>query len=398
MLKQNTFNFLKNPVFGELLLIFCCTLAIFMTNSNFLNLYKDIINYPIFKFYSHYENFTILDLVNNILMTLFFLEIGIEIKHEILFGALNNKSKAILPGIAALGGMIIPALVYSLTTMKENNIIQSGWAISIATDIVFAVGILRMLGNKIPHSLIVFLLALAIFDDIGAILAIALFYSSKINQSMILCSFGIILILFLLNFYKIKYLTIYCILGVSLWVFIFFSGIHATLSGIILGVILPHQSSINKNYFNAIFYFKKLLSKLTKYCILPCFAFVNSGIHVNNISYDMMFSSLTIGIFLGLVFGKPVGVFIFSYLSILCKFSKLPTGISLKEIFGVSLLCGIGFTMSIFISNLAFSDIYIKNLELAKFSVLLSSLISGVSGFLFLYKIYKNKKVNKRII
>lgn len=391
MLKKNIFNFFKNPVFGELLLIFCCILAIFMTNSNYFNLYKDIINYPIFKFYSYYKNFTILDLVNEILMTLFFLEIGIEIKHEVLFGALNNKSKAILPGFAALGGMIVPAFVYSFITMKENNIIQSGWAISIATDIVFAVGILKILGNKIPHSLIVFLLALAIFDDLGAILAIALFYSNSIDQSMIIFALGIISILFLLNFYKIQYLTIYCILGLLLWIFIFFSGIHVTLSGIILGIILPHQSSINKQYFSTIFCFKKLLSKLTKYCILPCFAFANSGIHISNISYDVIFSSLTIGIFLGLVFGKPIGVFMFSYLSILCKFSKLPTGISLREIFGVSLLCGIGFTMSIFISNLAFSDIYVENLELAKFSVLLSSLISGTSGFLFLYKIYKDK-------
>lgn len=393
MLKNFVFNFFKHPIFGGVLLILCCILAIFMKNSNFFNLYQNIITFPIFQFNSYHENFTILNLVNDVLMTLFFLEIGIEIKHEILFGTLNNKSKAMLPGIAALGGMIVPALIYSLTTINANNIIQSGWAISIATDIVFAVSILKMLGNKIPRGLIAFLLALAIFDDIGAILSIALFYSNNINENMIWFSCGIILCLLLLNFYKIQYLTVYCILGLLLWIFIFFSGIHVTLSGIILGMILPHQSSIANKYYNSIFFFKKFLNILTKYFVLPSFAFVNSGISVNNLSYNMIFSSLTAGIFLGLVFGKPIGVFIFSYLSILFKFSKLPSGISLKEILGVSLLCGIGFTMSIFISNLAFSEVYADILELAKFSVLLSSSISGTIGFLFLYKIYADKKL-----
>ncbi|MDQ1237636.1 MAG: Na+/H+ antiporter NhaA [Wigglesworthia glossinidia] len=389
MLKKITLSLLKHPALGGVLLIFCCVFAMLIKNSNYSYLYDKIINYPIFGINTYYEKFTILNLVNDVLMTLFFLEIGLEIKNEMLVGSLNSKAKSILPGIAAIGGMAIPALIYSILTINDTHLIRSGWAISIATDIVFAVGILKILGNRVPKSLVTFLLALAIFDDIGAILAIALFYSNDINQYMILFSLGTVLLLFLLNIYNIRYITLYLIIGILLWISILYSGIHVTLSGIILGIILPHKFSISQKYQDSIILFTKKLSYLTKYFILPAFAFVNSGVCITNISYHVFNFSLSTGIFLGLVFGKPIGVFSFSYLSILLKISKLPEGISLKEIFGISILCGIGFTMSMFISNLAFSNISTEIISLAKFSILFSSLISGIFGFLFLYKIYK---------
>ncbi|BAC24443.1 nhaA [Wigglesworthia glossinidia endosymbiont of Glossina brevipalpis] len=385
-------KFFKNPTFSGLLLILFCFLAIFISNTNFWKTYNYIINYPLIKINTHDKNFSLTNIVNDILMTFFFLEIGIEIKHEMLVGSLKNKSRAILPGIAAIGGMIFPALIYNFIT-KEDSSISSGWAITVATDIAFAVGVLKILGHSIPHSLLIFLLSLAIFDDIGAILIIAFFYSNHIDQYMILLSTLVILTILSINYLRVTCIYIYIIFGILLWESIFLSGIHSTISGVILGILMPHSSYLSSSkYEKSMAFLKKSLSFLNKYFILPIFAFFNSGINFSNFE-NLSSSLLPFGIFFGLVLGKPIGVFLFSYLSVKFKLSKLPVGISFKEIAGISFLCGIGFTMSIFISNLAFQNINEKIIYIAKFSILISSIVSSVIGFLFLYFLYKKIKL-----
>ncbi len=303
-----------------------------------------------------------------------------------LIGNLKEISKVITPALAAVGGMIVPALIY--TALNSNDeVAMRGWAIPMATDIAFALGILSLLGEKVPKTLKIFLLALAIIDDLGAIIVIALFYGHGV--SLISLGFAAVFIAFLiiLNYKNVKNPAFYIIIGLFLWVAVLKSGVHATIAGVILGLIIPLKGNEDK--------FLELEHSLhfpVNYIILPVFAFVNTGVGFGGMSFKDLTDTITLGIALGLLAGKTLGIFLFSYISSKVGIGKLPDGVDAKSLLGVSILGGIGFTMSLFIGSLAFecqNGICFDIVD-ERVGILLGSLLSGIIGFIYLKKVFNN--------
>jgi NhaA family Na+:H+ antiporter len=315
--------------------------------------------------------------INDGLMTIFFLLIGLELEREIYEGELSNIKDALLPIFAALGGMLVPAGIYLL--FNYGGVAQAGAGIPMATDIAFALGILSLLGNRVPLSLKIFLTALAVIDDLGAIMVIAIFYTKTILWSNLFYALGTMLILFVLNRMKVKSLIPYLFGGVIMWWFMLHSGIHATVTGVLLAFVIPFGNGDKDSTSSVLQHF---LHKPVGFLILPLFALANTAIVVSSNIGETIAQHYSIGIALGLIVGKPLGIYLFSLLAVSLGICKLPPDMNWKTVIGVGFLGGIGFTMSIFITLLAFDDKTI--ISNAKFIILLSSLIAGIIGFVFL--------------
>lgn len=320
-------------------------------------------------------------IVNDGLMTIFFLLVGLEIKREIFEGELNSLNKVMLPGIAALGGMVVPALIFFLIN-GHHSVYYKGWAIPTATDIAFALAVLLILGKRIPNSLKIFLTALAIFDDLGAILIITFFYSAHISGTALICALICLIILLMLNYQKIYFLPAYIVVGFFLWLSVLYSGIHPTIAGVLLALTIPIRP---KHSLSPLHRLEHNLHPWVAFGILPLFGFLNAGISLTGVNLGVLLSPLTLGILLGLCFGKQLGVFSAAWIAIKLKLARLPESASFSSLYGISIICGIGFTMSLFIGALAFEDQNDINLMIkVKLAVLLASLFSGLLGYLVL--------------
>ena len=318
--------------------------------------------------------------INDALMAVFFLLVGLEIKREMLDGQLSTWSRRILPGIAAAGGMAVPALLfYAFNTGATAR----GWAIPAATDIAFALGVISLLGNRVPASLRIFLAALAIIDDLGAVIIIAMFYTADLSVVDLACAGGVVAALVALNRFRVRSLTPYLLLGALLWVFVFRSGIHATLAGVVLALTIPMEITPSRSDVDATSPLHRLENFLhlpVGFLIVPLFALANAGVPVLKLPAEALAAPVTLGVALGLLLGKPVGVFGMSVLAVRLRLADAPAHASRMQMFGVALLCGIGFTMSLFIALLAFPGDLILQSE-AKIGILAGSLLSGLLGY-----------------
>jgi NhaA family Na+:H+ antiporter len=316
-------------------------------------------------------------------MAIFFLLIGLEVKREILEGSLSSLSQIALPGVAAIGGMVVPAVIY-LAFNQSISIAENGWAIPTATDIAFALAILSLLGKRIPASLKIFLMALAIIDDLGAIVIIAIFYTTELSSLSIIVAISSLVVLVVFNQIGVVKKTAYLIVGIILWVSVLKSGVHATLAGVVLAFTIPlNAKDENKQLFSPLKEIEHNLHFWVAFLILPLFAFVNAGVNITEISFSQMSGSVPLGIMFGLFFGKQIGVFGFSWLAIKLKLAELPKGSNWLQLYGVSILTGIGFTMSLFIVSLAFEDDRVFQYT-DKLAILVGSFMSGIVGYLVL--------------
>ncbi len=327
--------------------------------------------------------------INDGLMAVFFFLVGLELKRELLEGELSDIRNIILPGVGAIGGMVVPALIYIYFNYGNQSVLQ-GWAIPTATDIAFALGILALLGSRVPTSVKIFLTSLAIFDDVGAILIIALFYTAKISSTALIIVACCLPVLFWLNKKNVESKSVYIMIGLIMWVAMLKSGIHATLAGVILAMFIPMRAKSKKDH-SPLKSMEQDLHPVVAYFILPVFAFANAGINLTGIGVEHAFHPVPLGIAAGLFIGKQVGVFGFCWLVIKMKWSALPAGMSFATLYGTALLCGVGFTMSLFIGSLAFEESGINQIFDERLGIIFGSLISGIVGFLVLrYSLRKN--------
>ncbi len=324
--------------------------------------------------------------INDGFMAIFFLLVGLEIKREMFEGELNSLSKAMLPAIAAVGGMVVPALIY-IYLNKNNALAIQGWAIPVATDIAFSLGILAVLGSRIPVSLKVFLTALAIFDDIGAIVVIAVYYTAHISMTLLLLALIMVLILVLLNRFRVYHMGPYFVVGAILWVCVLKSGIHATLAGIILAFAIPLKN-IDHPRKSMLHQLEHQLHPWVAFGILPLFAFANAGVSFAGMTVKHLLAPIPLGIMLGLFVGKQIGVWCSTMLGVRMGFAKLPNGVTPIGVYGIALLAGVGFTMSLFIGTLAF-PLYGAHAAYVRMGVIAGSLLSGALGYLVLRYLYK---------
>ena len=381
-------NFLQKESSSGIILMVVTLVALLFSNTFLSEFYNTFLHTKI-----EFRVGTLLEIskplilwVNDGLMAIFFLMIGLEIKRELILGHLSKLSNITLPLVGAIGGMILPATIFVIFNYG-NDFNLRGWAIPTATDIAFALGILSLLGKRVPTSLKIFLMALAIFDDLGAILIIAFFYTAELSIISFFLATICIAILFLLNRLKVPYLSIYALVGFVLWICVLKTGVHATLTGIILAFTIP-LNLINEKRRNIspVRTLEHYINSWVAYFILPIFAFVNAGIDLRNISFEQMNNSVSLGIIFGLFFGKQLGVFSFVYIAVKLNLTKLPIGVSWAEIYGISILTGVGFTMSLFIDSLAYVDSAIF-FYTDKLAILLGSFLSGVLGYFILLKI-----------
>ena len=363
-------DFFNSEKSGGLILIFCTLVSLLIANSSLGHSYHDF-------WQTQFSGHSIEHWVNDGLMTIFFLLIGLELEREIYQGELSNPKDAMLPIFGAIGGMLVPAGLFLL--FNHGTPTQSGAGIPMATDIAFALGILSLLGNKVPTSLKVFLTALAVIDDLGAILVIAIFYTKTLLWTNLLIALGIWLLLFILGKLKIRNLIPYLIGGVVMWYFMLHSGVHATITGVLLAFAIPFGNGGEKSTSYILQHF---LHKPVAFIILPIFALANTAIAISGNFGHVLTENYSIGIAVGLIVGKPIGIFALTFFATKIGLCKLQTDLNWKNIFGVGLLGGIGFTMSIFITLLAFDNETIINNT--KLIILLSSFIAGLIGFLTL--------------
>ncbi|KTT04223.1 pH-dependent sodium/proton antiporter [Pseudomonas oryzihabitans] len=327
--------------------------------------------------------------INDGLMALFFLLVGLEIKREMAVGQLANWGDRALPGLAALGGMAVPALLYALVNRHDPQTL-SGWAIPAATDIAFALGVLSLLGSRVPASLKVFLSALAILDDLGAVLIIALFYTSDLSASMLLAAVGLVAVLFVLNRLKVRALLPYLLIGALLWFCMLRSGIHATLAGVILALFIP-LGDTETEAASPLLKLESALHPWVAFLIVPVFGFANAGVALGNISLANLLDPVPLGVALGLFLGKQIGISLLAVLAIRSGLARLPEGANWLQLYGVALLCGIGFTMSLFIGALAFPGAPLL-VDEVKIGVLLGSLLSALAGVAMLLVADRRRK------
>ena len=363
-------SFFENEKTAGILLLVCTLVSIILANSSFQDGY-------IHFWESKIGGFSVEHSINDGFMTIFFLMIGLELEREIYIGELSSFKNAILPFSAAVGGIIIPASIYFF--INKDTAFTNGIGIPMATDIAFAIGILSLLGSKVPTSLKVFLTALAVIDDLGAILVIAIFYSKGIQMNYLLLSFLVFGILLLMNRLKIYKLWPYLIGGALMWFLMLNSGVHATITGVLVAFAIPFENGEESSISYKLQHF---LHRPVSFLILPLFALANTAIKINLTSTETLFTTYTLGIFFGLLIGKPIGISLFSFIMVKLKIAELPSDLNWKHIIGTGILGGIGFTMSIFITLIAFDDqIIINN---SKLFIILASTISGIVGLLFL--------------
>ncbi|QEW33618.1 Na+/H+ antiporter NhaA [Erwinia billingiae] len=373
---------LKNEATGGVVLIIAAAIAMILANTaGTQQAYQSILNMPVeFRFGSLDISKNLLLWVNDALMAVFFLMIGLEVKHELVSGSLATRERAMFPLIAALGGMLAPALIYAAMNHNDPLAIH-GWAIPTATDIAFALGILALLGSRVPPALKMFLMALAVIDDLGAILIIAFFYTQDLSVASLAVAGGAIVVLALLNKLGVRSISLYMLVGMVLWVAVLKSGIHATVAGVLVGFFVPLKK---ENGHSPAMHLAHGLAPWVSWVILPLFAFANAGVSLTGVSADGLLSAVPIGIILGLFIGKPLGITLICWLAVKLKIAALPEGTRMQDIASVGLLCGIGFTMSIFIASLAFDAAHEEMVTLAKLGILVGSAISAVMGYTLL--------------
>lgn len=368
-------DFFKMESAGGILLVIAAAIAMTIANSPLGETYQSVLHTYVFGMsVSHW--------INDGLMAVFFLLIGLEVKRELLEGALKSKETAIFPAIAAVGGILAPALIYVAFNANDPEAI-SGWAIPAATDIAFALGIMALLGKRVPVSLKVFLLAVAIIDDLGVVVIIALFYTGDLSTMALLVGFIMTGVLFMLNAKEVTKLTPYMIVGAILWFAVLKSGVHATLAGVVIGFAIPLKGKLGEH--SPLKHMEHALHPYVAFGILPLFAFANAGISLEGVSMSGLTSMLPLGIALGLLVGKPLGIFTFSWAAVKMGVAKLPEGVNFKHIFAVSVLCGIGFTMSIFISSLAFGNVSPEFDTYARLGILMGSTTAALLGYALLH-------------
>ena len=425
-------EFLHQEASGGILLIIFTVIALVWANSPWSDSYHHL-----WQTYLSLNLGSLLNLnyslhywINDGLMAIFFFTVGLEIKRELLVGELSSLKKASLPIAGALGGMIVPAFIYIIFNAGGEG--ANGWGISMAADIAFVVGIMALLGSRVPLTLKIFVLALAIADDIGAVLVIAIFYTAEISITALLVAVIVVLILFVLNKLGTKSLILYTLLGLILWLAVLKSGLHATIAGVLLAFTIPASSRYDTSKFSK--KVKELLDKFnttgehgenvlsnperqttvlaieescekvltplqrfehklhpwTAFFIIPVFALANAGVTLHGIDvFSALFNSISIGIILGLFLGNQIGIFLFTFIAVKMKLASLPEGVNWKNLYGTSILAGTGFTMSLFIAGLAFTDPYL--LDISKIGILTGSLLSGTVGFVFLRSTSKQK-------
>ena len=370
-----------------LVLLIAAIVALIISNSDFSELYFDTLKQYLFIGVNSFGlKLSIHHWINDALMAIFFFFVTLEIKREFIQGELSNLKKALLPIIAAVGGMLVPAFFYILINYGNAETIN-GWAIPSATDIAFSLGILSLLGSRVPISLKIFLTALAIIDDLGAILIIAFFYSGDLSigyLSLILISY---IFLLLLNKLGFKKFLPYLLIGLFMWYFTYKSGIHATIAGVLLASTIPHR--IKSKDFSLLIKIEHSISPYVAFIIMPLFAFANAGVSLSGLTFSSLMLPVPLGILLGLFFGKQLGVMLFSYVSVKLKVAEMPANSTWLSLYGISILTGIGFTMSLFVGNLAFVE-NIQYIDGVKIGVLAGSLLSTLFGYFLLLMTSKN--------
>lgn len=375
-------EFLQKESTGGLLIIAATVLAMLAVNSPLESLYGTWLATPVgVQFGAFLLNKPLLLWINDGLMAVFFFLIGLEIKREFLTGELSDRSRVILPAIAAAGGMAVPALVYVAFNLRDPAAL-SAWAIPTATDIAFALGVLSLLGARVPHSLKLFLLTLAVIDDLGAIIIIALFYSGEVSVSSLLIAGGALIALLLLNRRGVVRIAPYILIGLVLWVAVLKSGVHATLAGVVLAFFIPLRDKHSGG--SPLAELEHKLHPYVAFLILPLFAFANTGISFEGLTPQSLLHPVPLGIAAGLLIGKQVGVFGFSWIAIRLGLGRLPEGAGWLPLYGVAALCGIGFTMSLFISSLAAEQVGTGMMVDNRLGILSGSLLSAVIGYLVL--------------
>ena len=379
--------FFKLEAASGLVLLFAAIIALIISNSNISDFYFETLNKYIFVGFNNFGlKLTVIHWINDALMAIFFFFVTLEIKREFLQGELSNIKQALLPIIAAVGGMLVPALFYIFINWNDTETLN-GWAIPSATDIAFSLGVLSLLGKRVPLSLKVFLTALAIIDDLGAIVIIALFYSGDLSINYLSLMLIAFIILLLINKFNIKKFLPYLIVGIFLWDFTHNSGIHATIAGVLLAMTIPHRKK--EKDFSLLIKIEHVISPYVAFGIMPLFAFANAGVSLEGLTFSSLLDKVPLGIVLGLFVGKQLGVFVFSYVSIKLKIAQMPNNTNWFNFYGVGILTGIGFTMSLFVGNLAFVE-NMQYMDGVKIGVLTGSLLSTLTGY-FLILLTPNK-------
>lgn len=378
----NLQRFFQNDAAGGIFLIVAAALALLLANIGATSAgYEAFLATPVEVRIGPLDiSKNLLLWVNDALMAIFFLMIGLEVKRERVMGSLADRRQASFPVIAALGGMAVPSFLYLIFNYPD-PVMRQGWAIPAATDIAFTLGILALLGNRVPMALKIFLMALAIIDDLGAIVIIALFYTQELSMISLGVAAAAIAVLAGLNLFNVRRTGVYILVGIILWVAVLKSGVHATLAGVIIGFFIPRKEERGRSPAQEL---EHVLHPWVAFLILPLFAFANAGVSLSGVTVQSLTSLLPLGIMAGLFIGKPLGISLFCWLALKFKLASLPEGTNFRQIMAVGVLCGIGFTMSIFIASLAFDDAHAELIIRAKLGILLGSLLSSVVGFMLL--------------
>jgi NhaA family Na+:H+ antiporter len=383
-------SFLKLESAGGILLFFAAVFAILLANSPLEIYYQLIFSTAVEIRIGTLEIAKPLLLwINDGLMAVFFFLVGLELKRELIEGELSDKRNIILPGIGAIGGMLFPALIY-LYFNSDDPVAARGWAIPAATDIAFALGVLSLLGSRVPVSIKIFLTSLAIFDDIGAIIIIALFYTSNISFFALSIVAFCLPILFFMNKRNIISKSPYILIGIIMWTATLKSGVHATLAGVVLAMFIPIRSNKDPNY-SPLKSMEHDLHTVVAFFVLPVFAFANAGINLSGVTLEQVFHGVPLGIAAGLFFGKQIGIFGLCWLAIKMKITSLPNNMNWSSLYGTAALCGIGFTMSLFVGSLAFEETGVNRLFDERLGIIIGSLFSGILGYLVLRASLKSK-------
>jgi NhaA family Na+:H+ antiporter len=375
-------DFLKLETSSGIILCAAAVLAMIAANSPLSSLYAALIDLPVEVRVGNLEIAKPLLLwINDGLMAVFFFLVGLELKREVVEGELSDPRDIVLPAFAAIGGILVPASIYVAVNLDNVTAIQ-GWAIPAATDIAFALAVLALLGSRVPISLKIFLVSVAIFDDVGAIVIIALFYTSDLSTAALVTALSCLPVLWLLNRRKVLEKAPYLFLGLIMWVALLKSGVHATLAGVILALFIPLRNK--KQESSPLHELEHDLHTAVAFGILPVFAFANSGIALGGISIESFLHGVPLGIIAGLFLGKQIGVFAFCWLSVRLGLARLPDDLRWSHIYGTALLCGIGFTMSLFIGSLAFEETGVNMLFDERLGIIAGSILSGLCGYLVL--------------
>jgi NhaA family Na+:H+ antiporter len=376
-------EFLKLESAGGLLLVIATILALVMKNSTYSDWYAALLNTPVNVAIGEFQIAKPLLLwINDGLMAVFFFVVGLELKREFLEGELSNRSQLILPTFAATGGMLVPAAIYAYLNWGH-PVTMNGWAIPAATDIAFALGVLALLGSRVPVTLKLFLMALAILDDVGAIIIIALFYTTELSTLSLTTAGICLLLLIYLNKRGVTHLPIYLFIGAIMWASVLKSGVHATLAGVFLAFTIPLRDAENPKH-SPLRQLEHELHPTVAFVILPLFAFANAGVPLAGMTIKALLEPVSLGIIAGLFIGKQLGVFSFAWLAIRLKLASLPDKVSWTQLYGAAILCGIGFTMSLFIASLAFEHVGQEYIRQVRLGILTASVLSAVIGYLLL--------------